>query len=213
MYEESVEELIGHIVEDMAGGSNYKLHGKGREDVDVKTLGRGRPFVLEISKPRIRKLDLDIIRDTVNQKCSGKVDISDVRWATRKDISWVKEASGKKRYRATVDIEGDLDEEKLKYGISLLSRSLIHQRTPVRVIHRRSDKVRDRRVHEAGYNILSDGTVEVDVLADGGLYIKELMHGDGGRTDPSLSSLLDRSVDVISLDVLEVLDDDEQLQG
>lgn len=209
MYEVSVEELIGRIVAEMAKGTNYKLHGKGREDVDVKTLGRGRPFVLEISKPTVRKLDIHTIQETVNRGCSGKVDISDVRWATRKDIASVKDAKGKKKYRATVNIDGDLDEEKLKYGISLLSRSLIHQRTPVRVIHRRADKVRDRRVHEAAYTILSDGTVEVDVLADGGLYIKELMHGDGGRTDPSLSSILERTVDVIKLDVLDVLDDDE----
>jgi tRNA pseudouridine synthase 10 len=168
---------------------------------------------MEISKPTIRKLDLDVVEETVNRECSGKIDISAVKWAIRKDINKVKDARGKKRYKAIIKLEGDLDEERLKYGISLLSRSLIHQRTPVRVIHRRADKVRDRWVHEAGYNILSDGNVEVDVLADGGLYIKELMHGDGGRTDPSLSSILERSVNVISLDVMDVMDDDEELQG
>ncbi|MGA1822266.1 MAG: tRNA pseudouridine(54/55) synthase Pus10 [Thermoplasmatota archaeon] len=213
MYEISVEELIGQVVMEMAKGTNFKLHGKGREDVDVRTLGRGRPFVLEISQPSIRKLDIDLIQDIVNQKCADKVQITDARWALRKDISWVKEAGGRKRYRATVRISGDLDEEKLKYGISLLSRSLIHQRTPVRVVHRRSDKIRDRKVHEAAYKILSDGNVEVDVLADGGLYIKELMHGDDGRTDPSLSSLLERTIEVVNLDVLDVLDDDEELNG
>lgn len=36
MYETSVEEEIGTHICDMAGGSNYKIHGKGREDVDVR---------------------------------------------------------------------------------------------------------------------------------------------------------------------------------
>ncbi|MFW3146351.1 MAG: hypothetical protein ACMUIE_06020, partial [Thermoplasmatota archaeon] len=47
----------------------------------------------------------------------------------------------------------------------------------------------------------------VEMLTDGGLYIKEVLHGDEGRTEPSLSSLLKKEVQVESLDVMEVLYD------
>jgi len=34
------------------------LHGMGREDVDARMLGRGRPFIIEIKEPRRRHFDL-----------------------------------------------------------------------------------------------------------------------------------------------------------
>lgn len=34
-----------------------------------------------------------------------------------------------------------------------------------------------------------------------GRYIKEFVHGDFGRTDPSLRTLIDAPIDIIELDV------------
>jgi tRNA pseudouridine synthase 10 len=52
----------------------------------------------------------------------------------------------------------------------------------------------------------------VEFLTDGGLYIKELLHGDEGRTEPSLSSLLGTKVNVENLDVTGVMDSIENLK-
>ena len=38
-----------------------------------------------------------------------------------------------------------------------------------------------------------------------GTYVKELVHGDFGRTRPNLGSLLDTQTDILALDVEEVL--------
>jgi len=38
----------------------------------------------------------------------------------------------------------------------------------------------------------------------GGLYIKELISGDDGRTKPSISEILNTPAECIELDVLEV---------
>jgi tRNA pseudouridine synthase 10 len=97
-----------------------------------------------------------------------------------------------------------LDEETLKYNISLLAQSPIRQRTPTRVAHRRADKIRKRSIHEIDSEVLSDGRAVVELTTDGGLYIKELLHGDEGRTEPSLSSLLGKKVNVEILDVTGV---------
>jgi tRNA pseudouridine synthase 10 len=48
MGESSVEECIGDIALPFFRGSGYKFHTAGREDVDVRMLGNGRPFILEI---------------------------------------------------------------------------------------------------------------------------------------------------------------------
>ena len=74
MYKESVEELISEIFLDKTRGYEAKFHGAGREDIDVKMLGTGRPFVLEIKEPKIRKLDLQKLAKEVNEHSKGKTE-------------------------------------------------------------------------------------------------------------------------------------------
>jgi len=67
MYPETVEELISDVMIKAAQGTGAKFHGAGREDIDVRMLGSGRTFVLEISEPKIRDLDLVNLQDEVNK--------------------------------------------------------------------------------------------------------------------------------------------------
>ncbi|ETW05367.1 tRNA pseudouridine(54/55) synthase, variant 5 [Aphanomyces invadans] len=57
--ESSVEEAIGDIVLPHFHAKSYKFHTAGREDVDVRMLGNGRPFILELigtmRQPRLRR--------------------------------------------------------------------------------------------------------------------------------------------------------------
>ena len=80
----------------------------------------------------------------------------------------------------------------------------ILQRTPERVAHRRADKIRERKVLDIGYAGEQDGKFIVEVLGEAGLYIKELVSGDSGRTFPSLAEILKRKAHVTSLDVTQV---------
>ena len=206
LYKTSVEQLIGPTIMEAAKGKNYKLHGMGREDVDVLTLGSGRPFILEISSPEVRSLDIDDLFSKINARSVGKVEVLEPRWTDRKEIPDLKSRKVKKRYSARIIFSEKVDEEKLRSALSLLAEGPIKQRTPERVAHRRADLVRERSLHEVDARILDDGKGEITVLADGGLYIKELLHGDEGRTKPSLASILDLRIEVESLTVLDVLD-------
>ncbi|MEM2906597.1 MAG: hypothetical protein QW739_00755, partial [Candidatus Odinarchaeota archaeon] len=51
---------------------------------------------------------------------------------------------------------------------------------------------------------LSDNKLELVVDCQGGLYVKELVSGDDGRTKPSLSEILGVEAKCIQLDVLNV---------
>jgi len=53
-YPTSVEELIGNAMLEIFKGTNAILHGSGREDVDARMLGNGRPFIMEIQNPKRR---------------------------------------------------------------------------------------------------------------------------------------------------------------
>ena len=44
------------------------------------------------------------------------------------------------------------------------------------------------------------------MLSSAGTYIKELVHGDLGRTVPSVGTILNKEVDILQLDVTQVYD-------
>ena len=204
MYPTSVEEIVAAAVMRESGGSGHALHGMGREDVDARMLGNGRPFVLEIKEPRKRHLDLAGARDRVN--ASGQAEVDALRPATRADVVAVKSDRADKTYRVLVRFASPVDEAKLKKELIMLEAQPIAQRTPTRVVHRRADTTRYRSVKRA--EVLStDGTVaELRFTAEAGAYIKELVHGDAGRTKPSLADLLGVACEVLELDVVGVAD-------
>ncbi|MBC7092834.1 tRNA pseudouridine(54/55) synthase Pus10 [Candidatus Bipolaricaulota bacterium] len=205
-YPTSVEELILPAFLAAAHGTGGHLHGAGREDIDARMLGRGRPFVLEIREPKRRTLDLASIAREVNAYAQGAIEVLDLRPATADLVEKVKEERADKRYRARIQLARPVDEPAFRQALASLVGE-IKQRTPTRVRHRRADMVRRRRVHAVQGKLLSPTEAEVDVLCQGGLYVKELISGDDGATQPNLAALLGVPAQVTELDVLDVLDD------
>ncbi len=203
-YKESVEEIIAKPVMEISGGAEHALHGMGREDIDARMLGNGRPFILEIKRPRRRNIDLKEVERMVN--LSGKVEIFDLRFAHKDEIVKLKEAEPRKRYRIAINV--DADEDEIRDALKELIGK-IKQRTPTRVKHRRADKTRIREVHDAKLVEKKNDMAVIEILAQSGTYIKELMHGDNGRTQPNLAEKLGKKVEVKWLDVIEILDSEK----
>jgi tRNA pseudouridine synthase 10 len=88
----------------------------------------------------------------------------------------------------------------------LLEAQPIAQRTPSRVVHRRADTLRHRSVRRAELLRVEGDLAEIRVTAEAGTYIKELVHGDQGRTEPSLAERLGVACEVLELDVEEIHD-------
>tara|TARA_B100001287_G_scaffold111482_1_gene93980 strand:+ start:37 stop:786 length:750 start_codon:yes stop_codon:yes gene_type:complete len=83
------------------------------------------------------------------------------------------------------------------------------QRTPERVAHRRADKIRKRKVIETSNPTIdsdADGNMiaEFSLRCESGTYVKETVHGDGGRTQPSIASLIKAKCTVEWLDVADI---------
>lgn len=204
-YPTSVEELVLPAFLAATGGTGGHLHGAGREDIDARMLGRGRPFVVEVQGPRRRAVDLERVAAEVNTAAAGKVEVLDLQPGTADLVVQVKEEHADKRYRARVEFAQPVTEEALGEALGELVGE-IEQRTPVRVRHRRADLVRRRAVHDARGRLLSPTEAELEILCGGGLYVKELVSGDDGATQPNLASLLGVPAKVLELDVLDVLD-------
>ncbi len=201
MYPTSVEEIVAEPVLKATQGSGSKFHGAGREDIDVRMLGRGRPFVLEIKEPRIREINLRDLADKINKSAEGKIEVLDLKFSTRNRKVEIKSSSSYKIYRAKVKLKDKIEPSTLD---KLKSLNLIKQRTPKRVSHRRADKIRERRVIDVKWDMIDSRTLELILKTEGGLYIKELISGDDGRTKPSVSEILNIPIECIELDVLEV---------
>jgi tRNA pseudouridine synthase 10 len=203
-YLDSVEELIGRPVIQGFEAQNAVLHGAGREDIDARMIGTGRPFILEVVEPKKRSLDLSTLEQEINRTAEGRVSVSIKRWSERAEVETLKSNKAHKKYRILVEVDGALSANEFANALKTLQGATIHQRTPERVAHRRADKIRERIVLDIEYVGEQDGRFVVEVLGEAGLYIKELVSGDGGRTRPSLAEILDRPAHVFSLDVVQV---------
>ena len=202
-YPESVEELISEHFLKATKGREAKFHGAGREDIDVLMLGSGRQFVLEIKEPKIRKLDLKSMEDEVNRINEGKTSYHNLHVCERKRKAIIKQSSpdAYKVYNALVECDDVYDKDKLE---ELLNLSEIQQQTPLRVLRRRADMVRVKHVLGLSYEIIDDKTFSMKIKTEGGLYIKELISGDDGRSHPNVSEILGVNAKCAQLDVIEV---------
>jgi tRNA pseudouridine synthase 10 len=203
-YLDSVEELIGRPVIEMFDAENAVLHGAGREDIDARMVGTGRPFILEVVAPKKRSIDLAMLESEINRTADGRVSVAIKRWADRAEVETLKSNKAHKKYRILVEVDGELSADEFAKALESLNGVTIQQRTPERVAHRRADKIRERKVLDIGYAGEQDGKFIVEVLGEAGLYIKELVSGDSGRTIPSLAEILKRKAHVTSLDVTQV---------
>jgi tRNA pseudouridine synthase 10 len=210
MYADSVEELIGRTAAEVFQAADAVLHGSGREDIDALMLGTGRPFVMEIVAPRRRTADLAALEAAVNTAAAGRVSITVERWSTRREVETLKSEKPHKRYRLSIEVEGGVARRELEEALDRLRGAVVAQQTPARVVHRRADRIRERRVVDTRVAGHEDGRFFLDVVGEAGLYVKELVSGDGGRTRPSLAGLLGRPARVVQLDVLEVEGSEEK---
>jgi len=202
MYPESVDELIKPHLMAASRCEDTAFHGAGREDIDALMLGDGRPFVVEAKKPHVRSIDLNALASEINGNSAGKIEVLGLKFVESETVEQLKSMKADKEYR--MKIIHSTTEEKLKSSLDIISGNLIKQKTPTRVLHRRADLERTRKVHRAELESFDTGTAVLVIRCEGGLYVKELVSGDGGRTVPSVASLTGSEAKVIELEVTKV---------
>ena len=202
MYETSVQEIIGNIALEMAEGDEHFFHGMGREDIDARMLGDGRPFVLEISQPKKRFIDLDELE---KRSSAGEMAaFNSLHFVQREAVERYKGAASDKVYRVRVKADGKVNKETVVEVALSFKDADIDQRTPRRVEHRRADLVRHRRIHWVTADSFDEDGFDLELETDSGTYVKEFVSGDDGRTQPNFSERLGIKCVVVALDVLAI---------
>ncbi len=207
-YPVTVEDIIAKPFMEKLKGKGHSLHAAGREDIDARCLD-WRPFVLEIEHPVKRNASLRAMAGAINK--TRKVGVSGLRFTGRSEVLKVKEMRHDKEYRVLVEFEKEPDKEKLKRLNKLIGP--IMQQTPTRVMHRRADLLRKRAVKSIKWKKVSKNKgraasavnlYEIQIRGNAGLYAKEFVTGDRGRTKPSVAEFLGVPAVVLELDVVRI---------
>lgn len=228
----SVEEFIadpilGHFYPAAALLADKKqrifLAGAGREDVDVRTLDQGRQFILTIENPNFNATPspefLAQLEQEIAKHSNGLVTVFGLKLADEVDKKHVLHSAEfrRKRYQLAVEVDDPvITQQVLTDLVSNTALPLVvHQHTPIRVAHRRSMMVRDRKVYALQAAMVSNTQFILNIEAGAGFYIKEFCFGDFGRTEPSISDLVGSSARCVALDFMgcTLMDEDAQQEG
>ncbi|KAG9396435.1 tRNA pseudouridine synthase Pus10 [Carpediemonas membranifera] len=198
----SVGGLIAGAVQEATGSEATKFHAAGREDIDVRMLGNGRPFLVEMINAKTPFVDYSAIQDLINSKFgeAGEhaVEAEGMALSSPEVEKVVIDGEGnkKKHYTAVVYCSTPLDNATVDRinGLTADAGIKISQLTPIRVLHRRSLLDRQREIH----NLRLDPIVGTDkfflltLITQAGTYVKEFVHGDFNRTMPHLGTVVDQ---------------------
>ncbi len=199
----SVEDEIGKVLMPAFKAKDCTLHASGREDVDVRCLGAGRPFVAELATPMKRTADLQALEAEFEK--NENVRAIGLRLVRKSFIDSVCNSHFEKEYEAIVSADRPLTAADAK-KLASLSGTTLEQHTPQRVLSRRTDMLRKRTVYKISAQAIGGGKLKLSLLAEAGTYIKEFIHSDAGRTKPSVSSTLSCLAQCDSLDVVAIRD-------
>ncbi len=205
---DSVQELIGWVLGAAFKTRKHKFHGAGREDVNVRMLGAGRPFVVELIGPKVLDVDLAAAEAEINRRNAGRLEVLGLHWTEKTRVAALKEAKHAKQYQARVRTLGPVDPARAAALVG--QRVTLVQHTPERVAHRRAQLDRERWIEIVELTPLEDGEWNLVLRAQHGAYVKESISGEGGATRPSLSELLGAPAECVELDVLEILTEEGQ---
>jgi len=219
VFENSVEELMASKLKDNMHIDDLKFSSSGREDVDVRMLGLGRPFLFELVNPRkvyFSKDEMAKIQDQINTSTTDLF-IRDLQMVSKASINALKEGEDQKRktYTALCVIRKEFSIDWIKEKLEAITDLELGQNTPIRVLHRRPDAKRIRTVYymqvESPMTSLPDVAVNenhhlflLKLATQAGTYVKEFVHGDFGRTEPNVAQILGCDVDIIALDVEKI---------
>ena len=145
------------------------------------------------------------IEEEINNN-SKYIKINSLEVCNKDYTEFIKKAEINKMkvYSCFVWVQKELKDEDIN-KLNSIKNLEVNQKTPLRVLHRRSLMDRKKIIYEMKAEKISEHFMILDVISSAGTYIKEFVHSDLMRTEPSVKSLLDCDVDILQLDVRDLI--------
>ncbi|GJP54820.1 hypothetical protein CLOM_g13856 [Closterium sp. NIES-68] len=205
----SVQDAIASHLLPLTHPVSHKFQAAGREDIDVRMLGSGRPFLLEFKGAKLVPTvgDVKRIEGEINEQERGKVGVLQLQLADARVCAVMRqgEAEKQKSYVAVVWLSRPITQADVAKLESIRDLEL-QQKTPIRVLHRRSPLTRPRTIYSMQCHLVPSNphVFLLHLTTQAGTYVKEFVHGDFGRTQPNVGSLLNCEADILQLDVVDI---------
>ncbi|KAG0304676.1 putative tRNA pseudouridine synthase Pus10 [Dissophora globulifera] len=206
----SVSGIICPAIKDAHRADDFKFVTAGREDANVRMLGDGRPFYIELINPREPTLSSEAIRQLglhINTILPEKVQVRSLTAINAEDTKVIKEGeeTKTKSYSALCWTSKPVDQAMIEAVNAYADKPFfVEQQTPIRVLQRRAQMIRKKQIHSLKAFPLEGHFLVVHLHTEAGTYIKEFVHSDLGRNQPSLASIIGCETDIMELDVLTV---------
>lgn len=188
----SLEEVVSEYLKQLTSGVKVKFSWIGGEDRESLVLGKGRPFFAEIIKPKRRIIPEHSI--SLNEKgielfvlsVSKNLPQYPVKFDTLTRVSIIAE-----RLVSNKDLE----------CLPSLSGRTIWFRNKKRIIR--------RGVHSVKVDKIDGKNFELEIIAQGGLHIKQFV---GGKEycEPNISTVLGLKCECLNFDIIDVWLRDQQ---
>ncbi|KAG5876910.1 hypothetical protein JTB14_037735 [Gonioctena quinquepunctata] len=213
MTEHCLMDVIFDSVVKVLGFDRTKMifSASGREDADTRMLGNGRPFYIQVQDPTADEISFEQFREIEAYILKTNVAaVLKLQKVSRNSVKQIKEGEEfkKKHYLALCKALAPNVEEVIKAINTYHSDQPleINQKTPLRVLHRRTLSVRKKIIYfmKASPVPGHPDFFSLELITQAGTYVKEFVHGDFQRTQPNLSSLFKYPMDVVALDVTKV---------
>ncbi|KAI4461840.1 hypothetical protein MML48_5g00009058 [Holotrichia oblita] len=188
--------------------NNLKFSSSGREDCDVRCLGKGRPFYIEVLDPMKTKISFKEFRQIETEiNKTELIGVLHMQNVDRSELTKVKEGEEEKTkdYNALCLTKDPITQEQLD-KINNYGKVEILQKTPIRVLHRRPLAIRNKTIYEMKAKPVEGkpNLIDLHLNTQAGTYVKEFVHGDFGRTIPNIGEIIGTDVDIIALDVTAI---------
>jgi len=156
----SVEEVISEPVRKWCEPESVVLMGSGREDMDVRMLGHGRPFLLQVNDPRRvpkeegGQEEVAALQAAINAKMGlnreGDVVVRELSVSDRRQVKIMHAGAAEKQkvYACRVWVGGKVGREELSKCLESKRDLAVEQMTPIRVLHRRALLTRRKDIYE-----------------------------------------------------------------
>ena len=190
---DSIEGIMANYVVKITGGQTPKFSWMGSEDQSSLVLGRGRPFYVRVSNPKVRNPRK--VRFVVAGVEGRMVQVLDDFPDTHA------------RFTVKTRITCKCDRLISSADIRKLKKTL----AGVQVQFENRSKIATKKIYTMNAKRTTSNEFMLTITADGGLPIKQFVGGEQ-YIEPSVSSLLKSSCQCITFDILRVdfLDSDKE---
>ena len=182
----SLEEVVSEYLKQITSGVNVKFSWIGGEDKESLVLGKGRPFFAEIIKPKRRI----IVEHNVsfNEKGIELFVLNTSKNLPQYPMKYISMT------RISIVAEGLVSSKELECLTSLSNRT---------IWFRNKKRIISRDVHSVKIVKIDGRNFELELIAEGGLHIKQFV---GGKEycEPNISGLLGLKCECLNFDIIDV---------